>query len=381
MAQKCILYVVTEDFYFLSHRLPMARAAREAGYEVHVACQITSDGERVPALMREGFIVHSVPFARGSLSPFAAAKTILALARLYFKLKPDVIHHVAITPCILGGIAALASQNSRIIQAITGLGSIFLGTTIKAKFVQKIVRSILVFVGQSQRTWHIVQNEDDAAFLQGLGLDSAHIKIIPGSGINSVAFHPAPEPATPPIVITFVGRMLYDKGVPTLMEAFELLRSNGVDAKLILAGTIDHANIASLTQDMLQDYAARPGVEWRGHVKDVASLWQESHIAVLPSRREGFPKSLLEAAACGKPMVATDVPGCRALVKNGENGLLVPADDAPALAHALEILCKDAALRATYGQAARASVENGLDDASIGAATVQLYEEAMSNSV
>ncbi len=374
---KKLLYVVTEDWYFLSHRLPMARAARDAGFAVHVACRLSSGGETIHRLASEGFTIHAIPFERGSLSPFAVGRTLWALIRLNWRLRPDIIHNVAISPCMISGLASLFSRPKAVVQAITGLGSIFLGHTPKQRILQKLVRGILRLVARRPTTQHIVQNEDDAAFLQQLGIAAAQVHIIAGSGVDSALFIPASPPLAPPIIITFVGRMLYDKGVPTLVEAFDMLLKSGVNARLILAGTPDPANIASLTQEMMNTYAARPHIEWRGHVKTIAALWQASHIAVLPSRREGFPKSLLEAAACGLPMVATDVPGCRALVKNGENGLLVPADDAPSLARALEVLCKDEALRTKFGAAARHAVENGLDDVSIGQQTVALYKKTL----
>src|SRR6266849_3131743 len=180
------------------------------------------------------------------------------------------------------------------------------------------------------------------------------IVLIPGSGVDTVTLRPLPEPSGP-MTIAFVGRLLADKGIRTLIEAQRQLRSKGIN--LLIAGTPDPANPASVSQAEAEAWGREPGITWLGHVDDISSVWARAHIAVLPSRREGLPKSLLEAAACGRPMVATDVPGCREIAIAGETGLLVPPDQAQALAAAIETLAAAPELRARFGRAARRLAE------------------------
>jgi glycosyltransferase involved in cell wall biosynthesis len=201
--------------------------------------------------------------------------------------------------------------------------------------------------------------------------------LIPGSGVDTRALQQLPEPMGP-VTIAFVGRLLDDKGIRTLISAHHLLRDANKNIELLIAGTPDPANPASVSNQEAEQFGRKPGVTWLGHVADIAALWARAHIAVLPSRREGLPKSLLEAAACGRPMVATDVPGCREIVRPDETGLLVPVDDAPALYAAIEKLAATPALRAKFGAAARRLVEEKFSADAIGRQTVDLYRRLVS---
>jgi glycosyltransferase involved in cell wall biosynthesis len=363
-----LLYIVTEDWFFLSHRLPMARAAKTAGFEVHVATNV-ADG--AAAIAREGFILHAVPFARGRLSPSATLATIRAVRRLYRELVPDLVHHVALQATILGSLAALGRRVARI-NAITGLGYSFISDSPKARVVRSIIGTLLRLLVDRPRSVALVQNPDDRDLLARLGIAAERIVLIPGSGVDVVRLHPAPEPAGP-VTLGFVGRLLDDKGIRVLVAAHWQLRAKGLDIALLIAGTPDPANPASVPQAEAEAWGREPGISWLGHVDDIATVWARAHIAVLPSRREGLPKSLLEAAACGRPMVATDVPGCREVALPGKTGFLVPPDDAAALAAAIEVLARDAGLRARYGGAARTLAEERFADGAIGRAITELY--------
>jgi glycosyltransferase involved in cell wall biosynthesis len=218
----------------------------------------------------------------------------------------------------------------------------------------------------------LVQNPDDRALLESLGIRRDHIELIPGSGVDVEHLRPTPEPAGP-ITMAFVGRLLDDKGVRTLVAAHRLLRAKDSALALLLAGTPDPANPASISEDEVEAWSREPGITWLGQVSDIATVWARAHIAVLPSRREGLPKSLLEAAACGRPMVATDVPGCREVVIPEETGILVPVDAPQALADAIEQLATSPELRARYGAAARQLAVDRFAAEAIGRATVNLY--------
>jgi glycosyltransferase involved in cell wall biosynthesis len=363
-----LLYVVTEDWFFLSHRLPMARAAQAAGFKVHVATNV-ADG--AAAIAREGFVLHPVRFWRGRLSPVATIATILSLRRIHRAVAPDLVHHVALQPTILGSLAALGRRVARV-NAITGLGYAFISVSAKARVMRAVIGILLRRLLDRDRSVALVQNPDDRDLLSGLGIAAERIVLIPGSGVDVVALTPMPEPPGA-VTAAFVGRLLDDKGIRTLVAAHRLLRRNGIAVELLIAGTPDPANPASVSQAEAAAWSHEPGVTWLGHVDDIATVWARAHMAVLPSRREGLPKSLLEAAACGRPMVATDVPGCREVAIPNETGLLVPPDDADALAAAIEQLAHSPELRARFGRAARRLAEERFAADAIGRAVLGLY--------
>jgi glycosyltransferase involved in cell wall biosynthesis len=367
-----LLYVVTEDWAFLSHRLPMARAARDAGFQVHVATRV-KDG--AAAIAAERFILHPIPFARGSLSPFATLKTIAALRRVHRAVAPDIAHHVALQASVLGMIATLG-RRTPCVNAFIGLGYAFTSNTAKARAVRRLIGAVLRLLIDRDGSVALVQNGDDLAALVSLGIPKNRIALISGSGVDVKRFTPLPEPQGPP-TFGFVGRLLDDKGVRTLVAAHRLLRARGLDSRLLIAGTADPANPASVTNAEAKSWNNEPGVSCLGHVGDIAGLWARAHIAVLPSRREGLPLSLMEAAACGRAMIASDVPGCREIVIHEHTGLLVPVDDAPALAAAMARLAGAPDLRARYAMAARNLVVAKFAADIIGRQTVQLYRQLL----
>jgi glycosyltransferase involved in cell wall biosynthesis len=362
-----LLYVVTEDWAFLLHRLPMARAARAAGYEVHVATNITGGADAITA---EGFVLHPVRFARGRLSLVAVWRTIRGLRAIHRRVAPVLVHRVAVEPIVIDGIAALGFPGASV-NAITGLGYAFIANSPKAHAIRQLISLVLRLLIDHPRNVALVQNPDDGALVAEIGVTPARIKLIPGSGVDIERFRPSPEPDGP-ITAAFVGRLLDHKGIRTLIAAHRLLRHQGIAIQLLVAGTPDPANPASVSPEEAAAWAQEPGIAMLGYVSDIASIWARAHIAVLPSRREGLPRSLLEAAACGRPMVATDVPGCREVVRP-DTGLLVPVDDPAALAEAIAKLARSPELRRRFGAAARALAVERLSSDAIGQAIVDLY--------
>jgi glycosyltransferase involved in cell wall biosynthesis len=363
-----LLYVVTEDWAFLSHRLPMARAARDAGFEVHVATRVDKGAADIEA---ERFILHPVPFARGSVSLPATLKAVAALRRIRREVQPALTHHVALQTCVLGMIATLG-RPSACINAFIGMGYLFTAKSVKARILRWLLGIALRFLVNRKGNIALVQNGDDLAALIALGAPKCRIALIQGSGVDIKRFTPLPEPEGPP-TFGFVGRLLDDKGIRTLIAAHRLLRARGVGSKLLIAGTPDPANPTSVTETEAQSWNNVPGIYWRDHVYDIAGFWASAHVAILPSRREGMPLSLMEAAACGRAMIASDVPGCREIVIHEQTGLLFPVDDAPALAAAMEKLAGAPQLRARYASAARNLVVEKFAANIIGAQTVVLY--------
>ncbi|MGA9559433.1 MAG: glycosyltransferase family 4 protein [Pseudolabrys sp.] len=368
-----LVYLVTEDWYFLSHRLPMALAAQRAGYEVHVATHVVSDG---PAIKSYGFQLHPLNWKRGNMNPLAVLAIIREVRRLYRELEPDLIHHVALQPAIIGSLASLGLEVV-CLNALAGLGFVFTSRTLRARSTAAVIRTLIRGLMNRPRHAVLVQNGDDRLVMERLGIGADRIFLIPGSGVDTELVKPLPEPAEP-MTAAFVGRLLDDKGVRTLVVAHEILAGRGRPIRLLIAGEPDPANPASIPPAEIENWSRRTGIELLGQVDDIREVWKRAHIAVLPSRREGLPKSLLEAAACGRAIVATDVPGCREIARQRYNALLVPTDNPVALADAIDLLAQDAGIRRRFGVAGRRLVETEFSAARVGQETVALYDSLLS---
>jgi glycosyltransferase involved in cell wall biosynthesis len=366
-----LIFLVTEDWYFWAHRLPQARAARDAGFAVSVATRVDAHGDLIRG---EGFALHALSWRRGSINPFAMLTAILEIARLYRRERPSIVHHVSQKSILLGSIAARLAKVTRIVNALTGLGFLFVAETPKARAVRGVLLPILRTIAARPQVRFLVENPDDAMTLKRLNIVPDHrVVLIKGSGVDVDYYQPLSEPPGP-MVIGCAARMLRIKGVEEVVAAFRLLRAQGSDARLLLAGAPDPENPAAITEGELRAWGAEPGIEWLGHVADVRQVWARAHIAVLASRGgEGIPMTLMEAAACGRPLVATDVPGCREIVMPDKTGLLVPPNDPVALAEALRRMVEDAEFRRRCGFAARDRVANGLDAGTVGRETVAVY--------
>lgn len=360
-----LVYLVTEDWYFLMHRLPMARAAKAAGYEVHVVTRIDRGRAAIEA---EGFIAHHADLARGSRRPDRFVAALRAVRSHYRAINPAIVHHVALQCMVLGSMAAWRATVPAV-NGLTGLGTLF---TSGNGIVSQLVKLALPFLVSRETAVATVENPDDARLLQQLGVAAERIVLIPGSGVDTDLLLPLAEPEKP-VTFAYVGRMLDDKGVHTVIAAHRLMQRQGDPPRLLLADTPDPHNATSLAEDELVAFSREPGVTWLGHVEDIRTVWAQAHVAVLASRREGLPVSLLEAAACGRPMIATDVPGCREVARPGVNALLVPPDDPAALAAAMRLLASDADLRRKLAAGSRPLVEAKFSSRQVGSEIVALY--------
>jgi len=371
-----LVFLVVEDFGFLSHRLPMARAAQAAGFDVSVITRVNDVATRA-AIEAQGFKVYPIHWQRRSIDPFAALREINTIKNYYREIEPDIVHHVALKPIIWGTLAAHWAGVKRIVNAPVGLGYIFTSHEFTAWTLRLIVAPLLRFTLRHPHVRVIIQNSDDWQSLAREGIiQHDRSVLIRGSGVELEKYHVAPEPGGP-ITIGVAARMLHDKGIMPLVEAQQILQREGMDVRLLLAGIPDPENRATLTEKEMQRISVLRGVTALGQVKDIRTLWEQCHIAVLPSRREGLPKALLEAAAMGRPLIATNVPGCREICHDGVNGTLVPVDDAGALADAIKMLASHPELRAQYGAASRAMVETDLSAAAVGAKLIELYQEML----
>ena len=347
----------------------MARAARAAGFEVHVLTRVADGRARIEA---EGFHVHGLDWQRRDGSPAGLARAVSQVRRLLRAIDPAVLHNIALKPAIVGGLAATGIDGLAVANNINGLGSGYLAGGLAGAVKRRALSGGLRLLLDRRRTLTVVQNPEDFSAFRGAGLPERRLRLIAGSGVDTQRLQPSPEPP-PPVTVAYVGRLLADKGVRSLMAAHRLVRERGLPINLLLAGTPDPENATSIPRAEIEAWAREPGATWAGHVADIAGLWARSHIAVLPSRREGLPLSLLEAAACGRPMIATDVPGCRDVVRDGETGLLVPVDAPEPLADAIARLAADPALRQRLGAAARARAEEEFSAAIVAGQIAKLY--------
>lgn len=372
---KTLLFLAAEDFFFVSHRMTLARAAREAGYRVVVATRVAAHGQAIEA---EGFGLVPIRLRRGLRDPVSDMAAILDLVGIYRRERPDIVHHLSLKPVVFGSIAARLARVPVVVNALTGLGLLYSEASGASVLLRGPVSAALRVISTGRRTWTLVQNADDLATLRaaGIGTDERSV-LIRGSGVDIARFRPTPErPGVP--VAAMVARLVGLKGVTDLVEAARILKARGTAIRIALVGSPDPDNPTAISTAEIERWVADGLVEWWGQRSDIPAVWAEAHIAVQPSRGgEGVPKSLLEAGACARPLVTTDVPGCRDLVTGGVNGLVVPPRSPAALAEALATLAGDAALRRRLGEAARMTVESEHADTAVADATLALYRRAL----
>ncbi|MEW5788377.1 MAG: glycosyltransferase family 4 protein [Pseudomonadota bacterium] len=366
-----IIFLVSEDWYFVSHRLDLARSAVDMGFDVVVA---TRPGRHRDLIEAAGIRLVPMEISRGIESPLAEISGILRIWRLYRHERPDIVHHVALKPILLGGVAARLAGISRVVAAVAGLGFLFSAGG-RAPVLARLLRRLMpILVGRGRA---IVQNPDDAAVLTAWGVPDGQVRLIRGAGVDTQRYTPRPEAGGIPLVL-LPARLLWDKGVGEFIEAARRIRAAGLPARFVLAGAPDLANPASVSEATVKAWVEEGVVEWWGHRDDMPETLGASAIVCLPSYREGLPKSLLEAAACGRPIVTTDVPGCREVVLDGDNGYLVPARDVPSLVLALTRLIGDPEQRRLMGERGRLRAETEFSQQRVCAETLAVYRELLS---
>lgn len=370
-----VLFFANTDWYLYNFRLPLARYLRDHDHEV---VMLSPPGSYVVRLQAAGFRALTVPMQRRSLNPVRELVLLNNIRRRYAQERPDLVHHFTIKCVVYGALAARLASIPNRINAVTGLGHVFTSDNLKARLLRPPVRALLRLALGGARSRLIVQNPDDQATFQHAGLIAPEqIRLIRGSGVNTERFQPASQPApsnTPKILLA--SRLLWEKGVGEYVAAARQLRREGVAADCWLAGDPDPGNPASIPAGQLAEWRREGDVTLLGQVEDMPALLAQTDMAVLPtSYGEGIPRSLLEAAACGLPLVASDAPGCREIVAHGINGLLVPPKDAPALANALRQLCQNPATRQRMGQASRAKALAEFDERIVFEQTRAVYDE------
>lgn len=371
MKKRKLMFVVNVDWFFMSHRVPIALEALRQGYEVHIATELINQKEAMEQL---GLIVHPLSIDRSSASPITAARTFWQIVSILKKVKPDLVHLVTIKPVLLGGIAARFVGIGAVVAAVSGLGYVFLDRGWVSRIRRKVVAGLYRLALGHHNLKVIFQNPDDRDSLVRLvGLRANKVEMIRGSGVDLNEFRCTPLPDGVPIVL-MAARLLADKGVREFVDAARLLRNGGRAVRCCLVGTPDLANPSSITEEELSLWVEEGFVERWGYRQDMANVLSAAHIVVLPSYREGVPKVLLEAAAVGRAVVTTDVPGCRDAIEPQVTGLLVPARDGQALASAIESLLDNPRKCIEMGLAGRLLAEKEFDVKQVVVKHMQIYQ-------
>jgi glycosyltransferase involved in cell wall biosynthesis len=367
-----VLFFVAEDWYFCSHRLSHALALKAIGHEIIVLTQVSSYGE---IITNSGLKLVNINFYRHGLNPLREIRVLYSIWRIYKKYKPDIIHHVALKPVIYGSIIAMIMGHQKVINAIAGMGFLYISKSLKAKFLKFIVRHAFKILFNRPKCKLIVQNKDDFDyFLNKILICPNKIKLIKGVGVNTEIFSPVHSKNNKQIVM-MASRLLWSKGVGEFYEAAKMLKSQGFDARFVFVGDGDINNPENVSNNQIKKWELSGNVEFWGHQSDMAATIGKADILCLPSYREGMPKILLEGASCGKPIVASNVPGCREIVQEGVNGLLVPVQNINKLAMAIKQLLKSPKLRESMGGNGRNIAKELFDEKIIINETLQLYEE------
>lgn len=379
MARR-LLFVVQEALFFTTHRQPVGRAMQDRGWEVHVAGP--ADPVAAARIEAAGFRFHPIPLDRGGQNPLKELRLTAALFLLLLRLRPRLVHYVSIKPVLWGGLVSRLLAGHGVVHAITGLGSLFRGAGARAGLRTTLVKTLYRIALGNPRSIAIFQNGDDlAVFRDGHMLDERRWAMIRGCGVDTVQFSPRPDDtvdAGQPPVVMFPARLIADKGLREFVGAAQRLRDAGVAARFVLVGRPDPLNPSSVGTEELAAWVKAGLVEHWGYSDDMPATLARAHIVVMPSfYGEGVPRGLIEAAAMGRAIVTADSPGCREIVRDGENGLLVPVRDAEATAVAIRRLLEDAGLRRRLGAQGRAMVESGFSVGHFVSESIEVYRRSL----
>jgi len=366
---KKIIYFVTEDWYFCLHWLRLAEASKSAGYDVSIVTRVREHGD---IIRQAGITLIPFEISRQGMNPLREFATIARLVGLYRQHSPDLVHNVAMKPTLYGSLAARLAGITHVVNTLAGLGWLFTSRSLVARLIKKVV--VYIFSHYFLNSIIVLQNKDDAAFMEGLGLN--YVKVVRGAGVDTRKFIPSEESTATPLII-LPARMLWDKGIREFIEVAQILKNKGVAARFVLIGGTDTGNPTAVATEQLEKWENDGIVEWWGQRTDMPEVYKQAHIVCLPSYREGLPTVLLEAAACGRPIVTTDTNGCREVVRHGENGFLVPVKSTAELADALQLLLENPALRQQMGARGREMVLTEFAVERVVAETLAVYEELL----
>ena len=373
-APKKLIFVVSVDWFFVSHRLPIALEAIKKGYEVTVMA--VEEGHQGDFIRSHGIQFIPLPSTRAGMNILRELRVLLLMFLTYLREKPDIVHHVGVKPVTYGSLICKILRIDLVVNALAGMGFLFINSE-KSKWAHQLIIQLFKWGFKNPNIQFILQNEDDYALIDGLNvLEKNQLFLIKGSGVDVNKFSFSEEPQTAKLKVLLPARMLWDKGVGEFVNAASILYDNYKDqVDFILCGKVDMGNKAGIPEEQLIAWNKQRVVKWIDYQEDMVKTLHTSHIIVLPSYREGLPKALIEACAVGRPIVTTDVPGCRTIVQDGENGILVPVKNQEALARAIEKLIIDKSLRTTMGRLGREKVEKGFTIEKVVEKTLQIYQK------
>ena len=370
-----VLFAVTEDWYFWSHRKPLADYLRRQGCDVSIA---TRFNEHEMSLGQAGFHCIALPFERSLRYPLRDLRAMFGLWSVVRRVRPNIVHLVSLKPILLSCLALTVHRRTHFVAAFTGLGYVFSSRDRRARWFQRCVVALLRIVLRRPNVWIIVQNTDDRALLEAAGLgDPERTVLIAGAGVDVEAFAFAAVTTTDPPLVILPARLIWDKGIEEFVAAARIVKQASPATRMALVGADDPDNPAAIPPLLIDAWVKEGVIEWWGHRYDMQTVYHEASIVCLPSYREGLPKVLLEAAACGRPLIASDVAGCREICREAVNGILVPPRAPEALAAAIEYLLASPETQRTYGTAGRDIVEREYSIEHIGQQTLACYQRLL----
>lgn len=370
-----LLFFIAVDWFFCSHFLSRAKAAREAGYDVVVLTHVGSHGRQIEAA---GLRLIPLQMSRRSMNPIAAVQTLLRIVRIYRREQPELVHQVALKPILLGSIAARLASVPHQVNAVVGAGYFFTSQRLLIRIMRPILRLALRLLLNPRGSRVVFENIDDLKVcVRARQVRQEDAVLIRGAGVEPERYYEGARIGTDPCVV-LVARLLWDKGIGEFVKAANILLARGILARFVIVGDRDLDNRACIDSDTLEKWRKDGAVELWGLRRDIPEVLAQASIACLPSYREGLPKFLLEAMAASLPCVATDVPGCREVVRDGDNGLLVPIYNVQALADALEKLLLDPNLCRQMGRRGRQRLEQEFSSSLIIKKTMMLYQKVLS---
>jgi glycosyltransferase involved in cell wall biosynthesis len=371
---KTILYFVSEDWYFYSHRLPIAKRAVSEGYKVFL---LTKSGQFSNKIRCEGIDLISIDIDRSGLNIFKELQTFYEIYKYYKKIKPEIVHHVAMKPVIYGTIVARLIGSIKVVNALAGLGFVFTSKHRKFKLIRKAFLFIFKLIFNHPSCHLILQNNDDLNyFLEKKIIDKDFVSLIRGSGVDINKFLPT-QTMNDSVIVMMASRMLWDKGVGEFFDAASILKKYDLNVTFILVGGPDYKNPSTITEDQLLEWSSTGIIEWWGEQIQMHKVLTIADIVCLPSYREGLPKVLLEAASCAKPIIASDVPGCREIVHDQKNGFLIPPADSFSLAEAIKKLVINEEKRLIMGKKSLEIVTESFSESIVVDKTHNLYKKLL----
>ena len=369
---KKIIYFISEDWVFLNHRFDLAKKIISSGFKLSLITKVSNYKKEIE---EKKINVINLKTERGSLNIRKSIKDIYKIFKIYKEIKPDIVHHFGIRQIVHGNIASKLAKIKKSYNSIIGLGSVFVSGNILLKV---FVLAVLKFALLVKKSYVLVQNQDDFNFFKKNKLSNKNIFLLPGSGVDTNKFVKTKEPKGK-IIFLFASRILKDKGIVELIEATKKLKSQKKKFEVFIAGSPDYQNKSTISHEQLKNWESLNYIKYLGQVEDMAELYKKIHVGILPSYREGLPKGLLEAASCGKPIITTDVPGCREIVKNEINGLLVPPKDSHELMKAMKKLILNKSLRISMGKKGRETIKKKFSNLKASKDLIDLYKNGILN--